>query len=296
MENIARCPICENDQLTDIMQVEDHFLTNKRFHLAKCSRCGFLITNPRPVASDLSQYYQSIDYLSHSKENKSVTSKLYSLVKNYSLGKKHQLITSFKKPGTLLDIGSATGEFLHYFNKKNWTVTGVEPAETPRQFSIETYGLNVLKEEKIDQLPAGHFDVITLWHVLEHVPDLNGRMEQISKMLASDGLLVIALPNHLSWDAQHYGNYWAGYDVPRHLYHFTPDTISKLLSKYDFEIFKTEPMKFDAYYVSLLSEKYQSGKTNFLAAFRNGLKSNKSARHSNDNYSSLIYLARKRNN
>lgn len=270
MENIARCPICENDQLTDIMQVEDHFLTNKRFHLAKCSHCGFLITNPRPVASDLSKYYQSIDYLSHSKENKSVTSKLYSLVKNYSLGKKHQLITSFKKPGTLLDIGSATGEFLHYFNKKNWTVTGVEPAETPRQFSIETYGLNVLKEEKIDQLPAGHFDVITLWHVLEHVPDLNGRMEQISKMLASDGLLVIALPNHLSWDAQHYGNYWAGYDVPRHLYHFTPDTISKLLSKYDFEIFKTEPMKFDAYYVSLLTKNINRARPIFWLLFAMG--------------------------
>lgn len=180
--------------------------------------------------------------------------------------------------------------------KKNWTVTGIEPAETPRGFSIETYGLHVLQEEKIDQLPAGHFDVVTLWHVLEHVPDLNGRMEQISKLLAPDGLLVIALPNHLSWDAQHYGNYWAGYDVPRHLYHFTPDTISKLLSKHGFEIFKTEPMKFDAYYVSLLSEKYQSGKSNFLAAFRNGLKSNKSAKHRNANYSSLIYLAKKINN
>lgn len=296
MENIVRCPICENKQLADIIQVEDYFLTHESFHLSKCSRCGFLITNPRPVASDLSKYYQSTDYLSHSKKKKSATSMLYNLVKNYSLGKKYQLITRFKTPGILLDIGSATGEFLHYFNKKNWTVTGIEPAETPRGFSIETYGLHVLQEEKIDQLPAGHFDVVTLWHVLEHVPDLNGRMEQISKLLAPDGLLVIALPNHLSWDAQHYGNYWAGYDVPRHLYHFTPDTISKLLSKHGFEIFKTEPMKFDAYYVSLLSEKYQSGKSNFLAAFRNGLKSNKSAKHRNANYSSLIYLAKKINN
>ncbi len=296
MENIVRCPICKNDQLTDNMRVVDHFLSKESFHLVKCSRCGFLITNPRPAASDLPKYYQSDDYLSHSKKKKSVTSSLYNLVKNYSHGKKYQLITSFKKQGTLLDIGSATGEFLHYFDKKKWAVTGIEPAEAPRKYSIENYGVKVFPEEKIDQLPAGQFDVITLWHVLEHVPDLNQRMEQISKLLAPDGLLVIALPNHLSWDAQHYGNYWAGYDVPRHLYHFTPDTISQLLSKFNFEIFKTEPLKFDAYYVSLLSEKYQSGKSNFIAAFRNGLKSNKSAKNGQDNYSSLIYLARKQNN
>jgi 2-polyprenyl-3-methyl-5-hydroxy-6-metoxy-1,4-benzoquinol methylase len=294
MENIVRCPICGNDQLTDAMQVTDHFLTKEHFHLAKCSPCGFLITNPRPDAQNLSKYYQSDDYLSHGKKKNSLTSSLYSLVKDYSLGKKYQLINSIKPKGTLLDIGSATGEFLNFFKKKKWQVTGIEPAEAPRQYSIENYGLKVLPEEKIDQLSAGQFDVITLWHVLEHVPDLNKHMEQISKLLAPDGLLVVALPNHLSWDAQHYGDHWAGYDVPRHLYHFTPGTISKLLSKYSFEIFKTEPMKFDGFYVSLLSEKYQSGKSNFLTAFRNGLKSNKWAKQHDDNYSSLIYLAKKK--
>jgi 2-polyprenyl-3-methyl-5-hydroxy-6-metoxy-1,4-benzoquinol methylase len=277
------------------MDVKDHFLSKESFNLVKCNQCGFLLTNPRPDAKSLSKYYQSEEYLSHSKK-KSFTGCLYNFVKDYSLGKKYQLISRYKSHGNLLDIGSATGEFLHYFKKKNWEVAGIEPAEEPRQYSIQNYGLKVFPEEKMDPLPACQFDVITLWHVLEHVPDLNQRMEQISKQLAPDGLLVIALPNHLSWDAHHYGYCWAGYDVPRHLYHFTPDTISKLLLKYHFEIIETEPLKFDAFYVGLLSEKYKSGKSNFMAAFRNGIKSNNFAKKHGGNYSSLIYLAKKQNN
>ncbi|NCA84535.1 MAG: class I SAM-dependent methyltransferase [Clostridia bacterium] len=292
MKNIICCPICNNEHLNPEMDVADHFLTKEVFHLTKCTQCGFLFTNPRPNSKNLSTYYQSDDYLSHSKK-KSLTGSIYNFVKEYSLAKKFQLISRYHSRGKLLDIGSATGEFLQYFKKKNWDATGIEPAEAPRQYSIHTYGLNVFPEEKIDQLAADQFDVVTLWHVLEHVPDLNQRMEQISKLLAPEGLLVIALPNYLSWDAQHYGNFWAGYDVPRHLYHFTPATISQLLSKYQFEIFKTEPLKFDAFYVSLLSEKYRTGKSDFLAAFRNGLKSNKWAKQHGENYSSLIYLAKK---
>lgn len=292
MKNTICCPICNNEHLNPEMDVADHFLTKEVFHLTKCTQCRFLFTNPRPKSKNLSTYYHSDDYLSHSKK-KSLTGSIYNFVKEYSLAKKFQLISRYHSHGKLLDIGSATGEFLHYFKKKNWDATGIEPAEAPRQYSIHTYGLNVFPEEKIDQLAADQFDVVTLWHVLEHVPDLNQRMEQISKLLAPEGLLVIALPNYLSWDAQHYGNFWAGYDVPRHLYHFTPDTISQLLSKYQFEIFKTEPLKFDAFYVSLLSEKYRTGKSDFLAAFRNGLKSNKWAKQHGGNYSSLIYLAKK---
>jgi 2-polyprenyl-3-methyl-5-hydroxy-6-metoxy-1,4-benzoquinol methylase len=295
MKNINNCPICNNLHLQPQMEVADHFLSGEVFRLTKCTGCGFLITNPRPHIKSLATYYQSDDYLSHSKK-KSLTGSIYNIVKNYSLAKKFQLISRYRFRGKLLDIGCATGEFLHYFKNKNWDVTGIEPAEAPRQYAINTYGLNVISEEKIDQLAAGQFDVVTLWHVLEHIPELNRRMEQITKLLTPDGLLVMALPNYLSWDAQHYGSFWAGFDVPRHLYHFTPATISLLLSKYQFEIVKTEPLKFDAFYVSLLSEKYKAAKSGFLTAFRNGLKSNKWAKHNDGNYSSLIYLAKRKIN
>jgi len=194
-----------------------------------------------------------------------------------------------------LDIGCATGEFLNYFKNNGWNCTGIEPAKDPRKYAIENFNLDVKAEEALDQLGPDTFDVITLWHVLEHVPNLNERLGQISKLLKPDGLLLIALPNHLSWDATYYKDFWAGFDVPRHLHHFSPDTVKLLLVKYNISIFDIKPMKFDAFYVSLLSEKYKTRSMKYLSAFCKGIKSNAAAKKNRNNYSSLIYLAKKQN-
>lgn len=295
MENLTSCPVCNEGKLKPSDEIKDHFLTGETFQISRCVNCGFLFTNPRPEKKDLGRYYQSEDYYSHSKKKKGLITFLYDAVKNRALNQKYQLISKYKKKGVILDVGCATGEFLYHFYHRGWKTIGIEPAEQPRKFAIENYGLEVKPEESIARLNPGSFDVITMWHVLEHVPDLNGRMNEIRRLLKADGLLVIALPNYLSWDANHYSGFWAGYDVPRHLSHFTTDTISKLLQKFDFRITEIIPMKFDAFYVSLLSEKYKTGKMNYLKSFLNGLRSNRQAKKHENNYSSLIYLAKKQN-
>lgn len=295
MKKLANCPICETDKIETVNEIRDHFLTGEKFQLTKCRNCGFLFTNPRPEKSLLGKYYESEDYFSHSKKKKGLITFLYDSVKNYSLNKKYKIISAYKNDGNILDIGCATGEFLNQFKKHGWKTKGIEPADEPRQFAIENYHLDVQPEEALNEFYEDSFDVISMWHVLEHVPDLKERMEQIRRILKKDGLLVIALPNYLSWDGQHYQDYWAGYDVPRHLYHFTQKTITELLARYSLSIFKTVPLKFDSFYVSLLSEKYKTGKLIYPKAFFNGLKSNAQAGKHKNNYSSLIYLARFQN-
>lgn len=295
MEKLNLCPVCEGKSLDAFMTVDDHFLSLEKFELVKCANCSFVFTNPRPKAAELQKYYESEDYFSHSKKKKGLITFLYDMVKKHSLSKKYSLISNYKSGGNILDIGCATGEFLNFFTQKGWETMGIEPAENPRNFAIENYGLDVKPEESLDALKSKSFDVITMWHVLEHVPDLNERIQQIRKLLKPDGLLLVALPNYLSWDAKHYKSFWAGYDVPRHLYHFAQPTVSKLMSKHHFKVIEIVPLKFDAFYVSLLSEKYQSGKMNYPKAFLNGVKSNKQATKYENNYSSLVYLIQHQN-
>jgi predicted SAM-dependent methyltransferase len=118
-------------------------------------------------------------------------------------------------------------------------------------------------------------------------------MEQVKYVLKDEGIAFIALPNHKSWDTQYYKKQWAAWDVPRHLYHFSMDTFSNLAKKHGFKIVEILPMKFDAFYVSLLSEKYRTNKMNYIKALFQGMKSNRWAKKNNNNYSSLIYVLRK---
>lgn len=293
MEYLKTCPVCDGTSHEKFKEINDHFLSKESFTLTRCKDCSFVFTNPRPEENNLEKYYQSDEYFSHSKKKKGLITFLYDAVKNYSLNKKYQLISKIIPEGNILDIGCATGEFLNYFKLKGWNCMGIEPAENPRNYAIENYHLEVKTEDALDNFTKESFDVITMWHVLEHVPNLKERIQQIERLLKPDGLLIIALPNYLSWDAKHYETFWAGYDVPRHLYHFSQQSISTFLLKYHFSIFNTIPLKFDSFYVSLLSEKYKTGKMNFVNAFFNGLKSNLYAKWRGMAYSSLIYLAKK---
>ncbi|MCX6269759.1 MAG: class I SAM-dependent methyltransferase [Bacteroidetes bacterium] len=252
-----------------------------------------MFTNPRPAAEELQKYYQSDDYISHSNIRKGILPVLYQRIRKYTLKRKYRLLEKYQKPGNLLDVGCGTGEFLALGKQRGWNVTGIEPSTQAREQAVSNFKLEVGDESLLDHLPSGHFNMITLWHVLEHVPLLNERMQTLHRLLHDDGLLVIALPNSGSWDARHYHSAWAAYDLPRHLYHFTPVTSKHLLEKHRFTVLTQKPMVFDSFYIGLLSEPYRTGKKNLPLAFYTGLYSNLWAFFHQKNYSSFILLSKK---
>lgn len=290
MEEIIKCIICGNTSFKTFLSCKDHFLTKQKFNIQKCENCGFLFTNPRPYEKDLDNYYKSEEYISHSNKKKGLINSIYQLVRKYTLRKKYQLITKYIRKGKILDIGCATGEFLNVFKNNKWDVYGVEPNENARKLAVKNHNLEIGSEAELNELKPGSFDVITMWHVLEHVTSLNERIKEIKRLLKPHGLVFVAVPNCNSYDAKIYKEYWAAYDVPRHLYHFTRESMKNLLSINNFELVKIKAMKFDAYYVSILSEKYKNGKPNYINAIWNGFMSNFKAGIYEKEYSSLIYI------
>ncbi len=289
MELLKNCPICGSEIFEPFISGKDYFLTGETFEIVKCRACGFRFTNPRPKASDLGKYYESAEYISHSNTRKGLFAAVYQQVRKYTLARKLSMISKFQQNGEILDIGCATGQFLHYMSEHGWKTNGIEPDEKTRARAIEEYGLQVFPEEKLNEFGKSKFDVITMWHVLEHVSELNVRMQQLKLLLKPEGTIIIAVPNCDSYDAKKYGQFWAGYDLPRHLYHFTKSDIKLLAEQNGFTIVNILPMKFDAFYVSLLSEKYMNGKMRWMPALWNGFWSNLKAGQ-NYGHSSLIYV------
>jgi len=293
MEKLNSCPICNHSIFEPYISSTDYFLSGEAFEIVSCSNCGFRFTNPRPKPSDLGNYYKSTNYISHSNTSKGLFSLVYQRVRNYTLKQKQYLIEKNSTKGTILDIGCATGHFLNQLKLSGWNTIGVEPDRETREAAIREFGLNVVDEPELETITNETIDCITMWHVLEHVSELNQRVAQIFKLIKQDGIVFIAVPNSNSFDAIHYGKYWAGYDVPRHLYHFTQKDIKLLFEKHGFTLLKTLPMKFDAFYVSLLSEKYKSGKMNLFSAFLTAFRSNVKYGAKNG-YSSLIFVFKKK--
>lgn len=247
-------------------------------------------TSPRPADKKLGQYYESSDYISHTAKGNSLVNKIYLIARSFTLKGKRKLAQKLvPQKGNLLDIGCGTGDFLQSCLENNWQCTGVEPGIQPRAIAAAK-GINTF--ERLDQVKE-KYQLITMWHVLEHVPDLNQTLSSIYNLLEQKGTLLIAVPNHLSYDARHYKNYWAGYDVPRHLWHFNQQTMERILRNHNFKLQQILPMKLDSFYVSLLSEGYQgTGFLRYVKAFTIGLFSNLNATN-NKQYSSLIYIFRK---
>jgi 2-polyprenyl-3-methyl-5-hydroxy-6-metoxy-1,4-benzoquinol methylase len=289
MELIEKCPICGSEKFDPFISGKDFFLSGESFEIVRCRSCGFRFTNPRPKAEELGRYYESTEYISHSDTSKGLFASVYQLVRKYTLGRKLTMIEKYQKKGTILDIGCATGQFLNHMVINGWGATGIEPDAKTREHAISKYGLQVFPEEHLNTFKKYSFDVITMWHVLEHVSDLNERIRQLKGLLKPEGTLIIAVPNCNSYDAQIYKVFWAGYDLPRHLYHFSKPDVKLLAEKHGFKIVKILPMKFDAFYVSLLSEKYKSGKMRWLPALWNGFWSNLNS-GSEYGHSSLIYV------
>ena len=292
MELLSSCPVCNSEKIGNYISCKDHLLTNESFSIVKCNDCGFKFTNPRPEQAELGKYYQSPEYISHSDSRKGIFNKIYQLIRKYTNFLKYRMISRYSAGNKILDIGCATGEFLYYMKSRNWITMGIEPDIQARQKAVEAYGLKVYDESYIDKIPNDSIDVITLWHVLEHVSDLSGRMKALERILKPGGIIVLAVPNAACQDAFIYQDFWAGYDVPRHLYHFSRPSMEKMLIRNNFNLNMTKPMKFDAFYVSILSEKYKYGKLRWIHGLWNGYCSNRKARKTGD-YSSLIFISQK---
>jgi ubiquinone/menaquinone biosynthesis C-methylase UbiE len=285
-----RCPICNNSQLDFILTAKDYSVTAEAFQLLACSHCELGITTPAPQGPEIGRYYASENYISHSAKARNLTDQLYLFARKFTLRQKLSLIAGYHKKGKILDYGCGTGDFLNLALNQRWDAYGIEPAE---QLAIKS---NAKVFHSPEQLTVNNFDIITLWHVLEHVPNLNETLPRLRTKLKKGGTIFIAVPNHKSLDAKHYGSHWAGYDVPRHLWHFSRKAMTLLLEKNSFNLLEVKPMYLDAIYVSQLSEKYLSNNkstiTGMLKGTINGLKSNLAAFATRE-YSSLIYIARK---
>lgn len=275
------------------LTVKDYTVSGETFGLYRDEKLDMLITFPRPNEKDLHKYYESEKYISHTDGKGSLFEKLYQFIKKFALKNKVNLISDLHpNKGKLLDIGAGTGDFLALAKSNGWEITGIEPSAKAKSIA-EKKGVTFADSSQV--LEQHSFDVITMWHVLEHVPELDQQIKELKRLLKPDGTVIIAVPNFRSFDAKYYKRFWAAFDVPRHLWHFSKKTIKILFQNEKMKVEKILPMKFDAFYVSLLSEKYKTGYMNFFKAFYIGLKSNRKAKK-RFQYSSLIYVIKNTKN
>ncbi len=291
-----QCPCCGSVAIGHCFDCVDYTVSKEMYEVWKCSNCTFQFTQNVPDSLHIGPYYQSDAYVSHSDTKQGVINRLYHFARTITLKTKLRLVqkSTQLKQGNLLDYGAGTGAFAHMATMAAWTVTGLEPDDTARQNALKTHGLSLEPSINLQQLPSASFDAITLWHVLEHVHDLNTTIEQFQRILKFSGRLLIAVPNYTSFDAHYYQQFWGAYDVPRHLYHFSPKAMQVLMEQNGFTIEKKYPMWFDSLYVSMLSEKYKKGKNSYLSALWIGILSNLKTLFSTDKCSSVIYVMKKK--
>lgn len=295
MKEIKVCPACQGADLRKKYLCEDHTVSHETFQILQCANCTLAITSPRPDENTLGQYYLSEGYISHTGKAQSIIDKTYLTARKFTLRRKLKLINDLRStPGNLLDYGCGTGEFLNTCKLNGWNAYGVEPSEKARTKAKESKLSNIYTS--LSDIDANiKYDVITLWHVLEHVPDFNSVIQKLSNRLNQNGTIVVAVPNYESYDAEHYKEFWAGFDVPRHLWHFSTESMRVILKNNSLTLQKIIPMKLDSYYVSMLSEKYRAGKQTLSgltkATFIGFLSNMKAAKK--ENHSSLIYIIKK---
>lgn len=293
MIDITECPVCKGQSMKPFRRCKDFTVSHETFIVNMCESCTLGITSPRPDSEKLGDFYQSDEYISHSGKSSGLIGPIYTTARKFSLNWKSRVIEAQCKQGNILDFGCGTGEFLQTLKTKGWRIEGIEPSDLARK-KAETHTAQKIYTS-LAQLGDTPFDVITAWHVLEHVPDLVGTISRLLQLLKKDGTIFIAVPNYESPDAEKYKDLWAGYDVPRHLWHFSRSSMKQLLQSNGLRLQKIIPMKLDAYYASMLSEGYKSGgKISFgtmVSGALSGFHSNRTAR--SDNYSSLIYIAKR---
>lgn len=288
-----KCPWCESDKAQINLWLRDEFLTKEDFHICECLNCGLLYTMPRPNPDKIGSYYKSEDYYSHQENKKGFIPKVYEAVKKTNLNYKSKLALGGLQPGCLLDIGCGVGDFLHTAEKMGWDCTGIEPSEEAKSIAKQRTKANILESSELERLQDESFDVITMWHVLEHVDDLKWEMKQLQRLIKPNGRIVIAVPNYKSYDGQYYKELWAAYDVPRHLNHFNKTTIARIFNSVGFDLVRTDKLKWDAYYISYMSEQYKHHSFPLIRGAFRGLISNGKAKRSGE-WSSKVYIFEKK--
>lgn len=288
-----KCPWCDSDKAQINLWLKDEFLTKEDFHICECLNCGLLYTMPRPDKDHIGAYYKSEDYYSHKENTKGFVPKLYERIKKNNLKNKYQLATKGLSVGKMLEIGCGVGDFLHTAEEHGWECIGVEPSEEAKAIATKRTKASILSSEELESLADEQFDLITMWHVLEHVDDLRWEMDQLQRLIKLHGRIVIAVPNYKSYDGQYYKEHWAAYDVPRHLNHFNRSVLTKMFKTKGLELKKMDKLKWDAYYISYMSEQYLIHSLPLVRGAFRGLISNSKARKSGE-WSSLVYIFEKK--
>ena len=290
--NYVNCPCCGSTDTGFRLAARDYTVSGEVFSLWQCARCTVRFTQGAPKPAFIGRYYKAENYISHTDTKAGLINGLYHRVRKLTLRGKEGLLKKYTghATGNLLDIGAGTGAFCRYMQEAGWTVTGLEPDEATRLRAHELHGLTLQPAEELLRLPACSYDAVTLWHVLEHVHTLHEYVKRIRELLSPQGRAFIAVPNYTSYDAAVYGQYWAAYDVPRHLYHFSPQAMEFLLKKHRLTLVAIEPMWYDSFYVSMLSEQYKSGKAGYVKAIAVGLASNAKALFNKRRCSSVVYV------
>lgn len=288
----TNCPVCGSGDIKNVLLAKDYTCSNENFVIAECTACTLRFTQDVPEAASIGQYYKSENYISHTNTSRGLINRLYQSVRKRTVKNKRRMIekqTGINK-GCVLDVGSGTGAFVNEMKRSGWQVTGLEPDADARSVCKQVYDIELTSIDQLFELAPSSFDAITMWHVLEHVHDLHGYLAQLKSLLKQNGKLFIAVPNYTSMDAVIYKEHWAAYDVPRHLYHFSPASMLLLMEKYGLKVLAYKAMWYDSFYVSMLSSKYKNGASNLLASFFNGLRSNSRAMQDVKKCSSVIYI------
>ena len=287
-----KCPWCESEKTQIHLWVKDEFLSKEDFQVYECHNCGLLFTEPRPTKDKIGEYYKSEEYYSHQENKKGFIPKIYESIKSINLKAKYKMATKGLENGKVLDIGCGVGDFLHMMEVKGWETKGIEPSEEAKAIAKKRMKGELYSPEEINNLPTESFDLITMWHVLEHVDDIKSEVAQLQRLLKKGGRLVLALPNFKSYDAQYYKEKWAAYDVPRHLNHFCKNSIRNLFKNRQLKWIKTNKLRWDAYYISFMSEQYKRHSLPLIKGAIRGLISNINARKTGE-WSSLVYIFEK---
>ena len=291
--NHKTCPWCGSEDSHILLWIRDEFLSHEEFQIHECPKCGLLFTEPRPSKEKIGEYYKSEEYYSHQENKKGLIPRIYEWVKSINLKGKCKIATEGLTKGKVLDIGCGVGDFLHVMESLGWETTGIEPSEEAQAIAKKRTKAELYSPEDIEILHDENFDLITMWHVLEHVDDLKTEIAHLQRLLKKGGRLVLALPNFKSYDAEFYKEKWAAYDVPRHLSHFCRKSIANIFKNSQLQLIKTNKLAWDAYYISYMSEQYKRHAFPLVKGAYRGLISNHKARKSGE-WSSLVYIFEKK--
>jgi len=254
--------MCRSNVPRETKQIEtkDYLISNERFVIKEVKN-GLLKTTPNISDSEIYKYYSSGDYLSH---NRSVSflSLIYTFASKYMLKRKADLISKYINTGDcFLDFGCGIGELVLKMKSRGFVSCGVENNLNAYNACLKK-NISVFKD--LISLKS-KFNLISCWHSLEHLSDFTTTLSMFNKLINKNGYLIVAVPNHESFDSKYYGKFWAGYDVPRHRFHFNKDALIRIVEDSNFEMIDSSPMFLDAFYISILSEKY---KKNFFSFFK----------------------------